>query len=136
MLRYVSDAAPGIRRARRGKSFCYFDAAGKLVRNPAELRRFRGLVIPPAWTDVWICADPAGHLQATGRDAKGRKQYRYHPAWRSVRDATKYGRMLAFGESLCRIRERCAQDLALPGLPRTGSGGRRGVARSDVDSRG
>ena len=117
-LRYVSDAAPGIRRARRGKSFCYFDAAGRLVRDPVELRRFRALAIPPAWADVWICADPAGHIQATGRDAKGRKQYRYHPSWRSVRDATKYGRMVAFGESLCRIRQRCARDLALPGLPR------------------
>ena len=113
-LRYVTDSTPGIRRVRRGTGFVYIDVNGKVIRDPEELRRFKLLVIPPAWTDVWICPSPNGHLQATGRDAKGRKQHRYHPRWREVRDETKYGRMLAFaknGVRLVRARmgSRCPQ---------------------------
>src|SRR5687768_14018018 len=81
-LHYVSDRQPGIRRMRRGKSFRYVDGRGKPLRDPDEVYRIRKLAIPPAWTDVWICPDPRGHIQATGRDARGRKQYRYHPRWR------------------------------------------------------
>ena len=117
-LRYVSDAQPGIRRKRRGKGFTYLDANGETVRDPKTLERIRSLVIPPAWTGVWICASPNGHLQATGRDAKGRKQSRYHPRWRAVRDETKYERMLSFGAALPGIREQVQQDLGVPGLPR------------------
>jgi DNA topoisomerase-1 len=117
-LQYVSDAMPGIRRRRAGKGFVYVGPDGHPVRDAGELRRIRSLAIPPAWTDVWICPSPRGHLQATGRDAKGRKQYRYHPRWREVRDETKYDRMIAFGEALPRIRARVADDLGLPGLPR------------------
>ena len=93
-LRYVSGNEPGIRRKRAGRGFSYMDARGEAVRDRATLERIRSLGIPPAWTDVWICANPRGHLQATGKDAKGRKQYRYHPHWRTVRDATKYDRMI------------------------------------------
>jgi DNA topoisomerase-1 len=117
-LRYVTDTQPGIRRQRCGKGFRYVDAQGKPVRDAETLARIKSLVIPPAWTDVWICANPKGHLQATGRDAKGRKQSRYHPRWREVRDETKYERLLIFGEALPRIRERVDHDLSLPGLPR------------------
>lgn len=117
-LRYVSDAQPGLTRRRSGKGFRYFAAEGKPVRDKATLNRIRGLVIPPAWKDVWICASPNGHLQVTGRDAKGRKQSRYHPRWRAVRDETKYERMLIFGSALNPIRRRVEEDLALPGLPR------------------
>jgi DNA topoisomerase I len=117
-LVYVSDAQPGIRRLRRGKGFGYRDAAGQPVRDRAELARIRALAIPPAYQDVWICADPRGHLQATGRDARGRKQYRYHPRWRELRDHGKFDRVLAFGEGLPRLRRRVGRDLALPGLPR------------------
>jgi DNA topoisomerase-1 len=117
-LRYVTDARPGIARKRAGKGFRYVDADGKAVRDKETLRRIRSLVIPPAWKDVWICPDPRGHLQATGRDARGRKQSRYHPRWRAVRDETKYERMLLFGTVLKRIRERVEEDLGLPGLPR------------------
>jgi DNA topoisomerase-1 len=117
-LRYVSDAQPGIGRKKSGKGFRYVDADGKPVRDKETLRRIRALVIPPAWTDVWICADPRGHLQVTGRDKRGRKQSRYHPRWRTVRDETKYERMLLFGTSLRGIRARLEEDLALPGLPR------------------
>ena len=117
-LRYVTDAAPGIRRKRAGKGFSYVGLDGKPLRDPAELRRIKSLVIPPAWTEVWVCPSPRGHLQATGRDARGRKQYRYHPRWREARDETKYERMIAFGEALPRIRERVERDLALPDLPR------------------
>jgi DNA topoisomerase-1 len=98
--------------------FRYYGPDGRLVRKPAELKRIAKLVIPPAWTDVWICADPRGHLQATGRDARGRKQYRYHPGWREVRDETKYERMPAFAAALPKIRARTRADLARPGLPR------------------
>ncbi|MBS1801964.1 MAG: DNA topoisomerase IB [Acidobacteria bacterium] len=117
-LRYVTDSAPGITRRRRGKSFQYFDADGKPVRDKEILGRIKSLVIPPAWNDVWICAKANGHLQATGRDARGRKQSRYHPRWREVRDENKYERMKVFGETLPVIRERVEQDLGLPGLPK------------------
>jgi DNA topoisomerase I len=117
-LRYVSDAEPGISRQRTRAAFRYLSPAGKGVRDPETLARIRRLAIPPAWEGVWICPRDDGHLQATGRDARGRKQYRYHPRWREVRDETKYGRMLAFAKALPRIRRRVSQDLALPGLPR------------------
>lgn len=117
-LRYVSDTQPGIRRIRRGKGFSYKDAEGKPVRDRETLARIKSLAIPPAWKDVWICANPKGHLQATGRDAKGRKQSRYHPRWRETRDETKYERMPAFGASLPAIRKQVEQDLALPDMPR------------------
>jgi DNA topoisomerase I len=117
-LRYVSDAEPGFSRQRTRTGFRYLSAAGKAVRDPQTLARIRRLVIPPAWEDVWICVREDGHLQATGRDARGRKQYRYHPRWREVRDETKYGRMLDFARALPRIRRRVSQDLALQGLPR------------------
>jgi DNA topoisomerase-1 len=117
-LRYVSDAGPGIRRRRASRGFRYVGDDGKPIRDLDTLRRIKRLAIPPAWVDVWICPDPRGHLQAVGRDAKGRKQYRYHPRWREVRDATKYARMIAFGRGLPALRRRVARDLALPGLPR------------------
>jgi DNA topoisomerase I len=117
-LRYMTDAKPGFTRRRRGKSFQYFDPDGKPIRNKEEIARIKSLVIPPAWTNVWICPRANGHLQATGRDARGRKQSRYHPRWREVRDENKYERMKLFGETLPVIRERVEIDLALPGLPR------------------
>jgi DNA topoisomerase-1 len=117
-LRYVSDIQPGIRRKRAGKGFTYVGPDGKTIHDAAELARIRSLAIPPAYTDVWICPSPNGHIQATGRDARGRKQYRYHPKWREVRDETKFGRMLAFSEGLPAIRARVERDLSLPGLPR------------------
>jgi DNA topoisomerase I len=117
-LRYVSDCDPGLRRRRAGRGFVFIDAAGRRVRDPDVLARIRRLAIPPAWTDVWICGSPSGHIQAVGRDARGRKQYRYHPRWRAVRDDTKYGRMLEFAAALPRIRARVSRDLARPGLPR------------------
>jgi len=117
-LRYVSDDRPGLRRVRRGKGYLYIDADGNRVRDRRTLARIASLVIPPAWTDVWICPIPNGHLQATGRDAKRRKQYRYHPRWREVRDDTKYTRLLAFSRALPEIRRRTDRDLARPGLPK------------------
>jgi DNA topoisomerase-1 len=117
-LRYVSDARPGIRRRRRGGGFAYLAPGGRPLRDRAALRRIRSLAIPPAYTDVWISADPRGHLQATGRDARGRKQYRYHPRWRELRDADKFARMGAFSAALPRIRRRLRRDLARRGLPR------------------
>jgi len=117
-LRYVSDQTPGFRRTRVGKGFTYLDRDGRTVRDAEVIRRFKRLTIPPAWRDVWICPDPRGHLQATGRDARGRKQYRYHPRWREVRDAVKYDRMLAFAEALPKIREQTDRDLERSGLPR------------------
>lgn len=117
-LRYVSDDMPGIQRVRSGKGFRYVGARGKPVRDEATLLRIRSLAIPPAWTQVWICPLAEGHLQATGRDARGRKQHRYHPRWREVRDSTKYDRMIAFGQALPRIRRRVTRDMARPGLPR------------------
>jgi DNA topoisomerase-1 len=117
-LRYVSDAAPGIVRQRRGKAFHYRDADGGPVRARRTLGRIRALVIPPAWRDVWICGADDGHLQATGRDARHRKQYVYHRRWREVRDETKYGRLIPFAAALPRIRRRVVRDLARPALPR------------------
>jgi DNA topoisomerase-1 len=116
-LRYSSDDRPGIRRLGRPRAFRYVDARGKPVKR-ADLARIKSLVIPPAWTDVWICADSLGHLQATGRDARRRKQYRYHPRWREVRDQDKYGRLSEFGRALPVIRRRVARDLSRTGLPR------------------
>jgi DNA topoisomerase I len=113
-LVWVSDSAPGIRRIRQGDGFVYRGVDGKLIRNAAELRRIRALAIPPAYQDVWICARANGHLQATGRDARGRKQYRYHPDWRLAKDADKFERMLEFGAALPRIRKRVTADLAGP----------------------
>ena len=117
-LHYTSDTRPGIRRKRAGKGFTYTDTDGRTVRDRTSLQRIRQLAIPPAWTDVWISPDPLGHLQATGRDARGRKQYRYHARWREVRDENKYSRMLDFAKALPRIRARTSADLAKPGLPR------------------
>jgi DNA topoisomerase I len=117
-LRYVAGQEPGLRRVRYGNGFRYVDAAGKPVQDPETLLRIRSLAIPPAYRDVWICATEDGHLQATGRDARGRKQYRYHPGWRAVRDATKFDRMLEFGRALPRVRERVARDLQRSGLAR------------------
>lgn len=117
-LRYVSDAFPGIRRVKRRAGFSYVGPEGEPLNDQSEIARIRSLAIPPAWTDVWICPLANGHLQATGRDAKGRKQYRYHPRWREVRDETKYLKMLAFAQALPRIRRRVEQDLQRSGLPR------------------
>jgi DNA topoisomerase-1 len=117
-LRYVSDDSPGIRRVRSGQGFRYLGPNGRPVRRRDTLARIRGIVIPPAWTDVWICPYSNGHIQATGRDARGRKQYRYHPRWTEVRDGTKYDRMIAFGLALPRLRIRVARDLRRHGLPR------------------
>ena len=117
-LRYVNDAMPGISRRRAGAVFRYHGPNGAGVRDPAVLARIKALAVPPAWENVWICPRDDGHLQATGRDARGRKQYRYHPRWREVRDETKYGRMLSFAQVLPRIRRRVHRDLALSGLPR------------------
>ena len=117
-LRYVSDMQPGIRRKKSGKGFTYTGPDGKRIRDSTELARIRSLAIPPAYTDAWICPNPNGHIQATGRDARGRKQYRYHPRWREVRDETKFGRMLVFSEALPKIRERLEGDLSRPGLSR------------------
>ena len=118
-LRHVDDASmPGLTRVGHGARVRYADAHGRRVSDPAVLQRIRSLAIPPAWTDVWICTDPLGHLQATGRDARGRKQYRYHPRWREVRDHVKYERLVAFAAALPRIRERTSADLRRQGLPR------------------
>ena len=117
-LRYVSDDSPGITRVTRGKGFQYLDAKGKVVRDRAALARIKSLVIPPAWRDVWICSIANGHLQVTGRDARGRKQYRYHSRYREVRDEAKYEKMLAFAHALPIIHRRTARDLKKRGLPR------------------
>lgn len=118
-LRYVSDREPGITRAKAARGgFVYRDPSGKVIRGAAELARIKALAVPPAWTEVWICCEASGHLQATGRDARGRKQYRYHPRWRRTRDETKYEHMLEFGRALPAIRRRVEADLARPGLPR------------------
>src|SRR4051812_5548329 len=117
-LRYVTDQMPGIRRERLGRGFRYLAPGGKVLRDPAHLARIKGLVIPPAWRDVWICPIAHGHLQATGRDARGRKQHRYHPRWREIRDETKYGRMIAFAKALPKIRKRVLRDMARRGLSR------------------
>ncbi|MDG0027437.1 DNA topoisomerase IB [Trinickia sp. Y13] len=116
-LRYVDDRRPGITRKLVRGHFVYFDPQGRRIRNEAEIKRIDALAVPPAYTDVWICPDPLGHLQATGRDARMRKQYRYHVRWREIRDATKYDRMAAFGDALPKIRAHVARDLRLPGMP-------------------
>lgn len=117
-LRYFTDQMPGLTRKRAGKGFAYYTSENQLIRDKEILRRIKALAIPPAWTDVWICPQANGHLQATGRDSKGRKQYRYHARWRSVRDETKYDRVVEFGKKLPAIRKQIQRDLALPGLPR------------------
>lgn len=117
-LRYVTDHTPGLRRRRSGGGFQYLTSRGRAVRDPATLARIRSLAIPPAWTDVWICPSPDGHLQATGRDARGRKQYRYHPRWRAARDDNKYAHIVDFARALPRIRRRTRRDLARRGMPR------------------
>ncbi|MGI3775922.1 MAG: DNA topoisomerase IB [Janthinobacterium lividum] len=117
-LHYVSDAKAGIARRAVADGWVYVGPDGAEVTDEAEIARIRALAIPPAYRDVWICTDPRGHLQAVGRDARGRKQYRYHPRWREIRDEAKFGKMLVFGEKLPVIRARVAHDLALHGLPR------------------
>jgi DNA topoisomerase I len=117
-LRYVTDIMAGIRRRWVSQHFTYIGVDGHPIHDPTELRRIKALAIPPAWTDVWICPSAEGHLQATGRDAKGRKQYRYHGHWRAVREETKYDHLLAFGQVLPRFRAQVERHLSLPGLPR------------------
>jgi DNA topoisomerase-1 len=117
-LEYVNDGEPGIRRQRRGTGFSYLDSSGKTVRDPYDLARIRSLAIPPAWIDVWICGSEHGHLQATGRDVKGRKQYRYHVDFIAVRDSAKYERLVEFAKALPAVREDIDAQMALPGLPR------------------
>jgi DNA topoisomerase-1 len=117
-LRYVHDDRPGIRRESASEGFRYLDTRGEPVEDDATLKRIKSLAIPPAWTEVWICPQANGHLQATGRDARGRKQYRYHPKWREVRDEVKYERMIKFGKALPQIRKEVDRALGLPGLPR------------------
>ena len=117
-LRYVDDRRPGISRVKQGRGVSYRGPDGRRIRDGETLTRIRSLAVPPAWRDVWICSDSEGHVQATGRDARGRKQYRYHPRWREVRDGNKYERMVAFGRALPFIRRRVERDLARSGLPR------------------
>ena len=117
-LHHVDDSRPGITREAGPDGFIYRQPDGSPVTDQRTLERIRKLAVPPAYTRVWICRDPRGHLQAVGRDARGRKQYRYHPDWRAVRDEAKYGKMLLFGQKLPEIRARVARDLTLPGLPR------------------
>jgi DNA topoisomerase-1 len=117
-LHYVNDARPGIRRRPRGKSFVYTDTAGKTIGSEKIRQRIKSLVIPPAWTRVWICPDANGHLQATGRDARGRKQYRYHIGFRAHQDGSKFSNLVEFAQALPQIRRRVGHDLRVPGLPR------------------
>src|SRR6202453_5524055 len=117
-LRYVSCKEPGIRRMRTGKGFYYLTPENRRLTSANDLKRIVGLAVPPAYKDVWICVAPRGHLQATGQDARGRKQYRYHPHWRQVRDSAKFDRMIAFGDALPKLRRKLTRDLSLPGLPR------------------
>ncbi len=117
-LRYASDEHPGYRRQRRGKAFQYFDSDGKRIADKEEIARLNKLAVPPAWTEVWLCPSPRGHIQATGRDARGRKQYRYHADWRQTRDADKFEHVLDFAANLPTLRERVLHDLSRHGLPR------------------
>ena len=114
----MSDSEPGIRRRRRGSGFYYVSPADRVLRSKAVLRRIASLAVPPAYEDVWICTNPRGHMQATGRDARGRKQYRYHVRWREVRDLAKFDRMVDFGRALPKLRRRLRHDLGRSGLPR------------------
>lgn len=117
-LVYVNDQKPGFHRKRKGKQFNYIGLDNKIIRDKKEIKRIQALAIPPAYTDVWICPNPNGHLQATGRDAKGRKQYRYHSRWKEVSDEKKYNKMIVFAKALPSIRQRINQDIALPGIPK------------------
>lgn len=117
-LHYTDDRQPGIRRRKLRGKFVYYDAQGQRLTQAAEVQRINALAIPPAYAEVWICPDPKGHLQATGRDARGRKQYRYHPRWREVRDGDKYARLLAFGNALPKLRRQLQAQLAVPGFSR------------------
>jgi len=117
-LRYSSPEGVGLLRRKAGRGFCYLDLDGRPVRDRATLRRIRSLVIPPAWTSVWISSDPSSHIQAVGRDARGRKQYRYHPLYRQIRDENKFERLIAFGEALPTLRAGMKTDLAIDGVPR------------------
>ncbi|HZV62968.1 MAG TPA: DNA topoisomerase IB [Methylophilaceae bacterium] len=117
-LRYVSDQSAGIKRLKQQQGFRYVDKNGQPITDESVIARIKSLAIPPAWQDVWICHYANGHLQATGRDARGRKQYRYHPKWREVRDEVKYERMINFGKALPKLREKVIKDLSLPGLPK------------------
>jgi DNA topoisomerase-1 len=125
-LVYVSDESPGITRRKSGSGFAYYDTKGRLIRDPEVLKRIRSLAVPPAYRNVWICPDPNGHIQATGRDDKGREQYRYHPRWSEVRDSTKYEHMLEFAKVLPAIRARVSSDMAKR---------RKGARRSSICSR-
>jgi DNA topoisomerase-1 len=117
-LHYVSDDGPGIRRKKSGKGFAYYGLDGQKITDKAEIERINALAIPPAYKNVWICPDARGHIQATGLDERGRKQYRYHPKWREVRDETKFARTIEFARALPGIRARTEQDLKKPGFPR------------------
>ena len=117
-LRYVTDSIPGISRRRSGRGFSYVDPEGRVIREREHIRRFRSLVIPPAWSEVWICPVPDGHLQVTARDGRGRKQYRYHPAFRAHRDHTKFERMVTLSDVLWKVRERVERDIARTGVER------------------
>jgi DNA topoisomerase I len=117
-LRYVSDERHGIRRKKSGKGFIYLRPDGTRVADPRVLGRIRSLAVPPAWTDVWICPFSDGHIQATGRDARGRKQYRYHPLFRELRESTKFEHVVAFAEALAVIRTKVREHMGLRGLPR------------------
>lgn len=117
-LLFVNDGRPGLARRKRGRGFVYVRPDGTLIRSRQDLARIKAIAVPPAWREVWISAEPRGHLQATGRDARGRKQYRYHARWREARSANNFDRMLALGQALARIRRRCSRDLQRPGLPR------------------
>jgi DNA topoisomerase-1 len=117
-LRYVNDAQPGIRRKKRGRTFTYLHPGGRRIRDSKTLDRIKALAVPPAWEDVWICASTNGHLQATGRDARGRKQYRYHARWRRTRDESKYAHLIGFARALPKIRRRVRRDLKQPALNR------------------
>ena len=134
-LRYINDRTPGITRIRTAEGFAYRHPDGCKIKDEETLTRIRKLAIPPAYEKVWICPDPSGHLQAVGRDARGRKQYRYHARWREVRDESKYGRMLLFGKVLPKIRARVEQDLGRPGLPREKVRGDCATLGSHADAR-
>jgi DNA topoisomerase I len=117
-LIYVDEHTPGIARKRRGRGFIYLDDSGNLLKDPQRIKKIQSLVIPPAWTQVWICKTPNGHIQATGRDARGRKQYIYHPRWQQLRNRKKFDRLLLFGRLLPMVRQRVDRDLALHGIPK------------------